>query len=117
MTLKEPSTLVESESKIAKLLRSAAEGIDRRGAQRHPFFRPVVVTVLGSIKQDIEAFSREISSTGMGLLHHLPLTAKTVVLSIPDDGAEDVLLAGEVIWCRPCGKGWFLSGVRFTDGE
>jgi hypothetical protein len=84
--------------------------LDKRTEQRYPFFQPVT---LRRGLQSLSAFSRDISESGMGLLHDMPIGGEyTVVVHDPDGCAYDI--TGVVMWCRPCGQGWYLSGVRFS---
>ena len=38
-----------------------------------------------------------------------------IVLRIPSESFGDVRIRSEVVWCRPCGEGWYLSGARFVE--
>jgi hypothetical protein len=37
----------------------------------------------------------------------------TLTISSPTGAAVNVRT--EIIWCRPCGEGWYLSGGRFLE--
>ena len=90
-----------------------AETGERRANMREPFFGPVTVVVRENGEQrTYSCFSRDISPTGIGLLHNMPLESGKVTLAILRQSG-DVHLRGEIMWCRPCGEGWYLSGVRF----
>jgi hypothetical protein len=92
----------------------AASGA-HRAHKREPFFGSVTVAVNeGSEERRFSCFSRDISPAGIGLLHNMPLPLGEVTLTIHPDFSEDISLRGEVIWCQPCGEGWYLSGVSFT---
>jgi hypothetical protein len=86
---------------------------DRRGEQRYPFFRPVIVESLESKEPLLKAFCTDISSTGMGLLSHskLPAVKATFTLMGPQETAID--LVGRIVWTASYGDGWFKSGVEF----
>jgi hypothetical protein len=89
---------------------------ERRNAERKPYFRPVSLAVLeGGEWRNFSCFSRDISPCGIGLLHNMPLERGEVELTIQMESAEDVRLKGEIMWCRPCGEGWFTSGARFLS--
>ena len=96
---------------IATLVNQAKADKDRnlRSEQRYPFFQSVI---LNRGRQSLSAFSRDISEKGMGLLHDMPLAGNYTVIVIDETGRQHHLSA-EVIWCRPCGQGWYLSGVQF----
>ena len=86
---------------------------ERRADTRQPFFASVTVAVKENGEQrNYSCFSRDISPTSIGLLHNMPLESGEVVLTIPRQSGA-VRFRGEVIWCHPCGEGWYLSGVRF----
>ena len=53
--------------------------------------------------------------TGIGLLHCIAVEPGEVVLKIPSKTCGDVRIRGEIVWCRPCGEGWYLSGARFVE--
>ena len=91
----------------------AQERPERRSEPRHPFFSPVSVTTCGGTKC-WSAFAREISRSGIGLLHNMPLEPSEVMLTI-GAGEAATRFRTELIWCRPCGEGWYLSGGRFLD--
>ena len=113
----EPTQYFEQKhiSHIVKRLLDDAR--DERGEQRahtrQPFFGPVTIVVEENGKQsDYSCFSRDISPTGIGLLHNMPLECGEVTLTIQRQSG-DVRFRGEIMWCRPCGEGWYLSGARF----
>lgn len=60
----------------------------------------------------ISAVTREISRTGMGLLHRGCISPGEVVVRMASESRnfEYRLL---VEWCRPCENGMFMSGGRF----
>jgi hypothetical protein len=115
----QPRVLAERqvEQAVLRLLNAARseEHVERRGEPRHPFFRPVSVIVESPQRRQFSAFSREISKCGIGLLHNMPLDASEVTLAILGPVGEVCRFKTQIIWCRPCGEGWYLSGGRFLD--
>ena len=85
---------------------------DRRAEVRYPFFRSVMLQVDG---RRHAAFSREISAGGIGLMHAIDLGNGEVEVSIPSRRGHSVRMRTRILWCRPCGDGWFISGGRFVD--
>lgn len=85
---------------------------DRRCEVRHPFFRPVSLAV-GPTRHS--AFSREISTGGIGLLHNMELSPGEVEITISSRRGHSVRLRTQIIWCRPCGEGWYISGGQFVN--
>lgn len=89
------------------------ESIRRRLRERHPFFRPVTVKNAQGPGSQVSAFSRDISSEGIGLLHNEPVERCRTILEIPtSQGTLEV--STEIRWSQPVGDGWYLSGGRFA---
>ena len=101
---------------VAQLLEATRmqERLERRSESRHPFFCPVAI--LSDHGKNWSAFAREISRSGIGLLHNMPLEPGEVTLqiSIPSGPKK---FRTQIVWCRPSGEGWYLSGGRFLDVE
>lgn len=83
---------------------------DRRGASRYPFFRQVRLEHVDAGPLHCVAFTREISMVSVGLLLSAPLSPGWLTVTIPREQGEPLRLATEIVWCRPCGDGWYLSG-------
>lgn len=101
---------------VNRLLNEAEAAAGERRAQgRHPLFRPVTIAiqVKGGFCRLVSAFVREISPTGIGLLHIIPLRVGDVIVTIKGDSGDSTRLRSEIKWCQPCGEGWYLSGGRF----
>jgi hypothetical protein len=90
----------------------AQELTDRRAEIRHPFFAPVDVRINDT---HLSAFAREISPLGIGLLHNAPLAPETVMLRLRGPGGTTLAIQTQILWCKPCGEGWYLSGGRFVQ--
>jgi len=82
-----------------------------RRADRYPFFRAVSIRTPDG--QHFSAFSRDISSMGIGLLHNFEMPCGDVEISISRDQGYCVPVRARIAWCRPCTEGWFLSGGEF----
>jgi hypothetical protein len=89
--------------------------LNRRAEARHPYFRPVSITPADQPQVSLSAFSREISRSGIGLLHTTPLTLGSATVTVFCSSGEGLRAKVQVMWCRPCGEGWHMSGCRFTD--
>ncbi|REK10530.1 MAG: hypothetical protein DWQ37_16175 [Planctomycetota bacterium] len=85
---------------------------DRRAETRYPFFRQIMLMVTGKVPT--HAFTREISSVGVGLLHDVPLVPGEVELSIPSKKGYSIRVRTKILWCSPCGEGWYISGGQFV---
>jgi hypothetical protein len=98
---------------VHRLLTEAQEsGTNQRAEEREPFFRPVTITMDGRQRQ-FSCFSRDISTQGIGLLHYMELPHGKVMVTIPSESGEKVRIEGDVVWSKPSGEGWYISGVRF----
>jgi hypothetical protein len=111
------STVQDIRSLVDGLLTEAkvTEHVERREETRHPFFRPVTIALDAGRGLKLSAFSREISASGIGLLHNMPLPAGEVQVTIERCAGGTATIRAEIIWCQPCGEGWYLSGARFLE--
>lgn len=99
-------------------LRRILESIDRetdtnqRTAQRLELSVPAEITTFRG--NTISAMTREISRTGIGLLHRGCLNPGEVTIRMASDSRE---FEYRVIieWCVPTDDGMFLSGGRFLS--
>jgi len=88
---------------------------ERRVDPRFAFFAPVNLRSPQAPRAIMSAFSREISCGGIGLLHSMPLVAGTCYTIDCTRGDVELRHLAEVVWCRPAGDGWFMSGCRFVS--
>ena len=95
------------------LFSEAREALERRFELRVPFFRAVDFTLEGSEISPEIAFARDLSPSGVGLLHPGPVKSQEAVVSIPLENGGQVRMLVQVKWCRPCGEGWYVSGGKF----
>jgi hypothetical protein len=98
--------LIEEDSQLGKF--------ERRSELRYPFFQPVTIS-FESGDHPLQGITRQISPSGIGLLHGAPLDLGAVGITMRDDDGYGVILPIEVTWCRPCGPHWYVSGGRFVD--
>jgi hypothetical protein len=101
---------------VHRLLDDAARSaaIERRSELRTPFLRPVQLShteVDGSVRH-VSCFAKDISPTGIGLVHIVPIEPGEAVVTISHDNEPDTVLMAEILYCRPCGGGWFQSGAK-----
>lgn len=88
------------------------ENKDRRRDVRYAFFRPVSVEVEDGHRYS--AFSREISASGIGLIHNIELPMGEVEINVSSEAGYSIRVRTQIVWCQPCGEGWFISGGRFV---
>jgi hypothetical protein len=81
---------------------------------RLPFFHPLTVT--RGDGQRHSAFSRDLSANSIGLLHNFALAQEGEVgISIATGRGYSVKVRVRILWCRPCGEDWYVSGGNFTS--
>jgi PilZ domain len=98
---------------VHRLLKEARDGAgERRAEKREPFFMPVRISFPADESRQFSCFSKDISPSGIGLLHCMEIEPGEVVLTIGGTMAATKIRC-EIIWCQPCGEGWYTSGARF----
>ena len=86
------------------------EGANIRTAERLELSVPAeIITARGNT---VPAMTREISRTGIGLLHRGSLSPGDVNVKMASDSQEFEYRV-RVEWCYPCDNGMFISGGRF----
>jgi len=91
--------------------------IENRSAMRESLVRAVLVE-LRETELSIPAFSRNVSTTGIGLITNQPFDEKAIaVLTIDRIGKDSrpAAILSECRWCRPYGENWHLSGWQFIN--
>lgn len=86
---------------------------ENRSAIRENLVRPVVIEVRDS---DVKTsgFSRNISSSGIGVITDASISEGTVaVLKIDRLHGVPITILAECRWCRPYGDDWQISGWQF----
>lgn len=85
---------------------------DRWGI-RYPFFRAVSIETDCGIRH--AAFSRDISASGIGLLHSMELPVGEVEITVTGGRGYSVKVRTHISWCHSCGEGWYISGGQFIS--
>ena len=102
---------------VAKMIEDAKLANDeRRNNGRYPYFQPVMIQLKDS-PELYSAFTRDVSLTGIGLLHWMPIQPQTITVMGKLTDGMDVRIGVRVVWCVPCGEGWYISGGRFLEVE
>jgi len=88
------------------------QSLRRRASHRYPFYRPVMICYGLRDTEPTEAFARDISTGGMGLIHELPIGSDVAFVTVGD---EDRMLEFRMknAWTRRCDSGLFISGWSF----
>lgn len=68
-----------------------------------------VRTLRGNV---ISAMTREVSRTGLGLVHRGPVTPGEVTVTMASETRQFDYRV-QIEWCTPCDNGMFISGGRF----
>jgi hypothetical protein len=83
---------------------------DLRSEVRIPLFRPISIRMDG---HDYSAFTRDVSDSGIGLVHNFKVKLDEVEISIPSKHGWFVRVRTQIVWCRNCDEEWYVSGGRF----
>ncbi len=87
---------------------------DLRSHERVPCFRPIVMEIAERHGlQRYSAFARNISATGMGFVHWMPLDPQEIVIYVCVGNDDVVTCSVDITWSLPCGYGWYISGGGF----
>ncbi len=103
---------------IEELMREnqAGDVRERRAVDRKPFPRPVKVVIGRHQTQTHEAFSRDISLRGIGVISQFEFSPHTIAtIHIHSLKGKDVAVRAELRWCLTYVEGWFLSGWSFLN--
>ena len=93
-----------------------ARANDKREARwglRYPFFRAASIGTGAGNRYS--AFSRDISASGIGLLHNMELPLGEVEISTTTRGGYSARIRTQIVQCRLCGEGWYMSGGQFVS--
>jgi len=109
-------TVVEE---LLKKLRAAAEpGKDNRVSARYPVAIPVTVVPIDESGEPIErpftAMSRDISTSGICILHTRPTNAKQLIIILTIPGKPPAKLNVDVVRCRAIGR-FYEIAAKFTS--
>jgi hypothetical protein len=84
---------------------------ERRTDTRYPFFRQVLIHLDGDKRYS--AYARNISQTGIGLMHTVDLPLCDVELTIVAGPDRFLKLRARVERCESCSYGIYFSGLSF----
>ncbi len=96
------------------LMAAANRHQDGRTDVRYPIVRPVLIQLNNSTYRGL---SREISHSGIGLVHHTRLRLERCFLVISFADCTTSLIPVRVVWCRQLGEAWFISGAQFLSDD
>ena len=90
------------------------ERTERRFSIREQFSRPVTVK-LNDKDEVYDVFSKNISFEGIGIIskNEFPQGAEAKI-EIYSSNSVNPVIVSKLAWCKPFGKGWYISGWRFV---
>jgi hypothetical protein len=88
---------------------------ERRSEQRFPYFAPVTITTPDAPLVKLSAFAKDISLSGLGMVHVMKLARGPVEITMPLPSGRLVTIRTDLCWCRDFGSGWYISGGRFLE--
>jgi hypothetical protein len=101
----------------ARLIEDAKlEDDERRKQGRHPYFHPVTIQLKES-PELYSAFSRDVSITGIGLLHWMPIPPQIIRVVLTPPNSPTLRVRVKISWCSAWGEGWYISGGRYLEVE
>ena len=84
-----------------------------RWHQRYPFFYPATLTIGGRRQITMSSLSRDISYSGISLIHDVDVNAVHANVRINTNACNGTSVPLDFVWSKPCGSGLFLSGWQF----
>jgi len=101
-------------------LRRVLESIGKPNVSNHRTNERLELSVPAEIRTQrgntIAAMTREISRTGIGLLHRGAVTPGEVIVRMASETREFQYNV-QLEWCSPCDNGMFMSGGRFLPSS
>jgi len=88
---------------------------EQRRERRIPYLASVSISPVGSPGEKFSAFVRDLSPSGIGLVHLKPLPTVEVVMTLGLTRGRTAAMVTQIVWCNEFEGGWFASGGRFLD--
>lgn len=108
---------MDVENAIRDLLEEDAfyDRTENRSSHREHLVRPVRLQIRGS-RDELIAFSRNVSASGIGLITDRPMVDGTVAVLVVDSlKSAPVKFLAQSRWCRDFGPNWKISGWQFIN--
>ena len=87
---------------------------ERRSEERTPCYRQLTIYPDDG-SGPIPAAMRDVSETGIGLVHDVPLEPGEFAIRIPIEDGPTVCARVNIVWCRSPMKHCYISGGPFVD--
>ncbi len=88
--------------------------LERRGEDRTPCYRKLTIYADDGTGP-IPAAMRDISETGIGLVHEVPLEPGEYSIRIPINDGPTICARVKIVWCQSTMKHCYISGGPFVD--
>ena len=88
---------------------------EQRRERRSPYIAAVAVYLGNENGEKVSAFVRDLSPSGIGLVHLTPMPVGRVVLKLQLTRNRIVPMQTEIMWSQEFADGWFASGGQFVD--
>jgi hypothetical protein len=88
---------------------------EQRRERRIPYLASVAISPIGFPGEKVSAFVRDLSPSGIGLVHLVPMKTVDFVLTLHLPRDRTVSMVTKIAWCREFADGWFASGGQFLD--
>jgi len=123
-TKRAPSLEIARDEQAASEVRSLLAGTyrprehsERRGEQRYPYPRLLVLTPVTSdgcrkTGPSLTAAGKHLSESGLSFYHPDPLPYRWIVAALDLDSGRRLSFLLDVDWCRFTRQGWYESGGR-----
>jgi hypothetical protein len=99
-------------SDLRRILESIEPSDESHNREAERIELSVPAEIITSRGNTIAAMTREISRTGIGLVHKGSVSIGDVRIKLASDTRE-FEYSVRIEWCQPCERGMFLSGGRF----
>ncbi len=100
-----------------QLLEDAMEdGNERRAFGREPYVHPAMLE-LENDENHHSAFIRDVSVSGIGLIHFVPIEPQRISILTRRRNDEVINVLVDITWCVPSGEGCYMSGGTFVTSR
>ena len=104
-------------SHALQLLEDALEdGNERRAFGREPYVHPAMLE-LDNDENRHSAFIRDVSVSGVGLIHFVPIEPQRIAILTRRRNDEVINVLVDITWCVPSGEGCYMSGGTFVTSR
>lgn len=93
--------------------------VEHRRNLRFPFHHPIGLTPvdpdeLTPLSDPVVVVGKDISQSGLGFHHQLPLPYRLAVVTLPLQETKGLTVLLQLMWCQFVREGWYETGGRFV---